>query len=159
MLPAPLPDPEQDAGLTQTLGPVTNLPLPRFLSMKTDRANVRRGPSKTHRIDWEFLRRGMPVEVVAEYGHWRRIRDHDGMGGWVHYALISGHRTVLIEQDMLSLRFRPDSDSRITAKLEAGVIADLDECTLDWCKVSVAGYKGWAPKTALWGVMADEIRD
>jgi SH3-like domain-containing protein len=159
VLPAPLPDPEQSNGSGPVLGPVTNLPLPRFLSMKTERTNVRRGPSKTHRIDWEFLRRGMPVEVVAEYGHWRRIRDHDGMGGWVHYALISGHRTVLVEQDMLELRFRPDSDSRITAKLEAGVIADLDECTLDWCKVSVAGYKGWAPKTALWGVMADEIRE
>ncbi|NIZ08184.1 aspartyl-trna synthetase [Pseudooceanicola sp. HF7] len=149
----PLPAPEPAA----SVGPVTNLPLPRFVSMKSSRANVRRGPSKTHRIDWEFLRKGLPVEIIAEYGHWRRIRDHDGMGGWVHYALISGHRTVLVEKNLLELRFRPGANSRVTAKLEAGVIADLEECEADWCQVSVAGYSGWAPKTALWGVGKDEI--
>lgn len=152
--PEPLPVPA-----TETVGPETGLPIPRFVSMKSDRANVRRGPSKTHRIDWEFLRRGMPVEVLAEYGHWRRIRDHDGMGGWVHYALISGNRTVLVEQDMLELHYRPDPDTRVTAKLEAGVIAELGDCTLDWCELSVGGYDGWAPKTAMWGVSPDEIRE
>ena len=154
-MPAPLPAPEP----ASDVGPVTNLPLPRFVSMKSGRANVRRGPSKTHRIDWEFLRKGMPVEVVAEYGHWRRIRDHDGMGGWVHYALISGHRTVLVEQNMLELRFRPGASSRVTAKLEAGVIANLERCEPDWCQISVAGYSGWAPKSAIWGVGEDEIRE
>nr|WP_119837837.1 SH3 domain-containing protein [Pseudooceanicola algae] len=146
-----------EAGLS--VGPVTKLPLPRYLSMKSSRANVRRGPSKTHRIDWEFLRKGLPVQVVAEYGHWRRIRDHDGMGGWVHYALISGHRTVLVEKNLLELRFRPGPEARVVAKLEAGVIADLGRCEPDWCRVSVAGYSGWAEKSALWGVGADEIRE
>ena len=61
-------------------GPVTNLPLPRFVSMKASEANVRRGPSLTHRIDWVFKRRGMPLEVTAEFGHWRRVRDHDNAG-------------------------------------------------------------------------------
>lgn len=160
--PAPVPLPVDGSAGTvasQKTGPVTGLPLPRFVSMKSDRVNIRRGPSKTHRVDWEFLRRDMPVEVVAEYGHWRQIRDHDGVGGWVHYVMISGNRTVLVEQDMLPLRYQPSADARIVAKLEQGVIADLGRCEIDWCRLSVNGFKGWAPKTAIWGVFPDELRD
>lgn len=65
-------------------GSVTNLPLPRFVSMKAVEGNVRRGPSLAHRIDWVFTRRDMPLEIVAEYGHWRRVQDRDGLGGWIH---------------------------------------------------------------------------
>ncbi|WP_237708056.1 SH3 domain-containing protein, partial [Oceanicola sp. S124] len=154
--PAPPPLPEAQP---QQLGSVTHLPLPRFVSMKSDKANIRRGPSKTHRIDWVFLRRDMPVEVVAEYGHWRQIRDHDGVGGWVHYVLLSGNRTVLVQEDMLALRFQPSPEARVIARLESGVIADLDKCDPEWCRLEVNGYRGWAPKSALWGVDADEIRD
>ncbi|PJE31406.1 SH3-like domain-containing protein [Pseudooceanicola antarcticus] len=153
--PAPAPAAEQPA----RIGSVTHLPLPRFVSMKAEKANIRRGPSKTHRIDWVFLRRDMPVEVIAEYGHWRQIRDHDGIGGWVHYVLLSGNRTVMVQDDLLPLHFQPSKDARVVAQLEAGVIADLDKCEPDWCKLSVNGYKGWAPKSALWGVRPDELRD
>ena len=69
-------------------GSVTNLPIPRFVSIKSDECNVRRGPSLSHKIDWVFTRKGMPVEITAEYGHWRRVRDRDGVGGWVHYSLL-----------------------------------------------------------------------
>lgn len=150
-IPASLAPPE--------IGPETNLPLPRFVSLKTDEGNVRRGPSLSHRIDWVFVRRGMPLQVTAEYGHWRRVVDREGIGGWVHYALISGNRTVIVMDDMLPLLRRPDSDAPAAAQLEAGVIARLDECTLDWCRISAGGYRGWAPKTALWGVEPDEVRD
>ncbi|MGZ9811819.1 SH3 domain-containing protein [Pseudoroseicyclus sp. H15] len=141
------------------LGPVTHLPLPRFVSLKTSEGNVRRGPSLSHRIDWVFVRRGMPLMVTAEFGHWRRVEDVEGLGGWVHYALISGTRNVLVEQDHAPIHRRADEDSPVVAELEEGVIARLDECTRDWCRISVSGYRGWALKTALWGVMEDEILD
>lgn len=140
-------------------GPETNLPLPRYVSLKTSEGNVRRGPSLSHRIDWVFLRRDMPLQVTAEYGHWRRVVDREGLGGWVHYALLSGNRTVIIDEDMLIIRSRPDQTATETAQLEAGVIARLGTCEPDWCRISVAGYRGWAPKSALWGVGADEVRD
>jgi SH3-like domain-containing protein len=143
----------------QELGPVTHLPIPRFVSMKANEGNVRRGPSLTHRIDWVFKRRDMPLEITAEYGHWRRVRDRDGAGGWVHYSLLSGVRTVLVEREMLDLRARADDNAQVTARLEMGVIARLHECTLEWCRLSVNGYKGWAHKADLWGVMPDELRD
>lgn len=144
---------------TPERGPVTNLPLPRYVSLKASEGNVRRGPSLTHKIDWVFKRRNMPLQVTAEYGHWRRVRDRDGAGGWVHYALLSGSRTVLIEQDMLELRAKPSPQSQATAALELGVVARLGECNPDWCRISAGGHRGWAPKTKIWGVTPEELRE
>ena len=140
-------------------GPVTNLPLPRYVSMKATEGNVRRGPSLTHRIDWVFKRRDMPLRVTAEHGHWRRVEDRDGMGGWVHYSLLSGVRTVIVQKDMLTLHTRPEPIAPVTAALEAGVIARLGKCGPEWCRLSAGGYRGWAPKSRLWGVSAEELRD
>ena len=140
-------------------GAVTNLPLPRFFSLKASEGNVRRGPSLTHRIDWVFKRRDMPLEITAEHGHWRRVRDRDGVGGWVHYSLLSGTRYVLIEQDMLALYQRADPATPVVARLELGVIARLGKCGPEWCRLSSSGYKGWAPKQSLWGVQPEELRD
>ena len=139
-------------------GPVTNLPLPRFVSMKAAEDNVRRGPSRAHRIDWVFKRRGMPLQITAEHGHWRRVQDRDGAGGWVHYALISGSRTVLIEKDMVEAHTRPAADSPVAALFEIGVVAKLGSCDADWCRISAGGHKGWVEKADLWGVAPDEIR-
>lgn len=140
-------------------GPVTNLPIPRFVSLKTGEANVRRGPSLTHRIDWVFTRRNMPLEVIGEYGHWRQVQDRDGVGGWVHYTLISGARTGLVETDLAALYARADTGAPVNARLEAGVIVSLDECVMDWCRVRVEGLKGWMVKQDLWGVGPDEVFD
>lgn len=140
-------------------GPVTNLPMPRYVSLKANEANVRRGPSLSHRIDWVFQRRDMPLRVVGEYGHWRRVVDREGMGGWVHYSLLSGNRTVIIDSDLLVIRNQPEPDAIEVAMLELGVIADLGECNVDWCRLRAGGYRGWAPKSALFGVGADELRD
>lgn len=144
---------------TVTRGPVTNLPLPRFVSMKAREGNVRRGPSLSHRIDWVYKRQDMPLQITAEHGHWRRVRDRDGAGGWVHYALLSGVRTVLVEKDMTPVHARPDPRTPPVAAFELGVVARLGECGPDWCRISAGGYRGWAEKANLWGVFRDEIRD
>ncbi|WP_255356766.1 SH3 domain-containing protein [Thioclava sp. SK-1] len=140
-------------------GPVTNLPLPRFVSLKGSEGNARRGPSLSHRIDWVFKHTGMPLRVTAEFGHWRRVEDRDGAGGWVHYSLISGVRTVIIENDMTELKSRPDASASVAALAEAGAILRLGQCTIDWCEISADGADGWVQKTAIWGVGADELRD
>jgi SH3-like domain-containing protein len=119
-------------------GKVTNLPIPRYVSLKASEGNVRRGPSLSHRIDWVFKRRDMPLEVTDEYGNWRRVRDRDGQGGWIHFSLLSGVRTVIVEEDMAALHIRPDPAAPVTARAEAGVIAELDECAPDWCRIEAA---------------------
>ncbi len=140
-------------------GPETNLPLPRFVSLKAQESNVRRGPSLSHRIDWVFRRKNMPLQVVAEYGHWRRVIDREGQGGWVHYTMLSGVRTVIIDEDMTAIRAKPDVTSLERAVLEAGVIARLGSCEGGWCELNAGGYRGWAPQNALWGTKPGEERD
>lgn len=156
---SPQADPGAGPGTGPVLGPETNLPLPRFVSLKTDEGNVRRGPSLSHRIDWVFRREDLPLQIVAEYGHWRRVVDSDGVGGWMNYAMLSGNRTVLVQTDMVPILNRPDPGAAQNALLEQGVVAQLGECQPDWCWISAGGYRGWAPKSALWGVDAAEVRD
>jgi SH3-like domain-containing protein len=139
-------------------GEVTNLPIPRFVSLKSSDANARRGPSLSHRIDWVYKYKHMPLEIFGEYENWRRVRDAEGMGGWIHYSLLSGVRTVLITAEIQDVFIRPDPASMVVARFERNVVADLEACSIDWCEVIANGNQGWVPKTALWGVYPDEIR-
>lgn len=138
-------------------GAVSNLPLPRYVTLKTSEGNARRGPGLTHRIDWVFTRAGMPLKITAEHGHWRRVEDAEGLGGWVHYSLLSGVRSAIVKADMLDILGSPRPDGQISFRAEAGVIARILECANDWCRIAVEGEKGWAPAAALWGVDPEEV--
>lgn len=141
------------------VGPVTKLPMPRFVSMKAIEANVRRGPSLNHRIDWIYRRKDLPLIITAEYGHWRRVQDRDGMGGWVHYSLLSGIRSVIVEGDEISLRMKPNDSAPENARARQGVVARVDRCLPEWCHLRADRHKGWARKTELWGVSKPEVFD
>jgi len=144
-------------GSGPAVGSVTSLPLPRFVSLRAEEANARRGPSLDQRVDWEFLHRGLPLEVTAEYGQWRRVRDADGMGGWVHHALLSGVRTALVSAAApVALRAGPEAGAAVLAMAEPGAIGRLEECEGPWCEIVADGVSGWLPREALWGVGADE---
>lgn len=147
--PKPVRDPNR--------GSVTNLPLPRFVSLKGSEGNARRGPGLTHRIDWVFTRSGMPLKITAEFEHWRRVEDAEGVGGWVHYALLSGVRSILVAEDMAEFHARPTDESEVMFKAERNVVGWVQECHADWCRVSVDGDRGWVRKSALWGVQPGEV--
>ena len=140
-------------------GPVTGFPLPRYVSIQASEAFARRGPSRSHRIDWVFQRRNMPMQVVAEHEHWRRVIDRDGAGGWMHYSLLSGVRTAIVEVELLNLHARPDPSAQVNAQLSMGVVAELRECQLEWCELTAGGYRGWARKGAYWGVEPQDVFD
>ena len=140
-------------------GQVTNLPIPRYVSLKTNEANARRGPSLSHKIDWIYKRQNMPLEIYAEYENWRRVRDFEGLGGWVHYTLLSGKRYVLIKNELLEMRLLPSMESQVIAKVPQFNIANLDKCNKDWCRIIDNGYKGWVPKSEIWGVYNNETKN
>lgn len=167
--PAPLPAPPAEAATDIAAptpqaagpqrGPVTGFPIPRYVSIKASEANARRGPSRSHRIDWVFQRRNMPVMVVAEHGHWRRIIDRDGAGGWVHHTLLSGVRTAIVTAEMLPILARPEAGAALRAQAERDVIAELRQCRAGWCEVDAGGFRGWVTISGLWGVDPDEDID
>ena len=134
--------------------------VPRFVSLKSDRVNVRVGPSRGHDIAWTFVQSGRPVEIVQETEHWRRIRDWEGKQGWVFHSLLSGRRTALItpweKSDRTPLRADARSDAVIVAELDPFVLATITECEGGWCRVSGEGFDGWLDQTRLFGVYPDE---
>lgn len=140
-------------------GAVTNLPLPRYVSLKTNEGNARRGPGLTHRIDWMFTKAGMPLKLTAEHENWRRVEDAEGLGGWMHYSLLSGVRTVLIKGDLVDFHTSARPDATIAFRAEGGVIGRVMECDGTWCRINIDGEKGWAPIAALWGVAPGEVID
>lgn len=145
-------------GGTQT-GP-SGLPLPRFVSLKSDRINVRAGPGQDHTISWIFSKAGLPVEIVAEYENWRRIRDSEGAEGWIFHSLLSGRRTAIVapwsKENNLALRRSPGEDESLAARVEPNVLVDLNECDGTWCRVSVKNVTGWITQDTLWGVYPKE---
>jgi SH3-like domain-containing protein len=142
------------------IGPETRLPLPRYVSLNVDRANIRRGPGLSHRIDWEFVLRGAPLQVVAEHGHWRKVRDAEGFGGWVHHSLIRGTRTGLVTASPeANLRVEPSAGAEIVARAETGAVGRIDRCTPIWCRFSAQGHRGWVQKADIWGVDPGEVFD
>lgn len=141
-------------------GSVSGLPVPRFVSLKSDRINVRSGPGRDQDVRWVYTRAGMPVEITAEFENWRRIRDWQGAEGWVYHSLLSGKRTAVVvptlKTDLVPLYYGPDTKSAVVARLEAGVLGRLVSCTGTWCKFSGKGFNGWIMQVRLWGAYPNE---
>jgi SH3-like domain-containing protein len=141
----------------------SGLPVPRFVSLKTDRVNVRGGPDKDHEVSFIYTRVGWPVEITAEFENWRRIRDSDGSEGWVYHSLLSGKRTAAVQlkskTDLAPVHAKADPQSPVTAQLQVGVLAAVKHCTGTWCEVSGDGFAGWIEQPSLWGVYPDEKID
>lgn len=133
------------------------LPVPRFVTLRSDEVNIRTGPGEQYPIEWVFKRKNMPVEIVAEFQNWRKIRDVDGTEGWVYERMVTGRRTVLVRGQIRTLRDRPRADSDVVARAEPGVIATLLECEAAWCRVETSGVKGWLPRDEIWGVYPNEV--
>lgn len=148
------------AAAAQSAGTATGLPVPRYVSLKSDRVNLREGPSKDHRTTWVFQRAGMPVEIVAEFETWRRIRDSEGTEGWVLHSLLSGRRTGVVtsrvKTDIVPLRDRADANAAVAAQLQPGVVGNIKTCNGQWCRIFGQGFDGWLPQDRLWGVYPAE---
>lgn len=140
------------------VGKATDLPLPRFVSLGSSLINLRRGPGRDYPIDWVYKRRGLPVEIVAEYDQWRRIRDHDGDEGWVHQSLVSGKRFVVVDVPETALMAKPDAGAPVVAVARKGVQMRLLDCQEPlWCRVEANGLKGFIPRHDLYGIYAKEL--
>ncbi len=136
----------------------SGLPLPRFVSLRSAEVNLRTGPGPSYPIEWVYLRRNMPVEVIAEFDNWRKVRDWQGTVGWVHQNLLSGERDVRITGVERVLLSRAE-DGMPVARLMPGVIARILRCGPDWCELATDSYRGWLPRQDFWGLYPHETFD
>ncbi len=135
----------------------SGLPIPRFVSLKFDEINLRVGPGKRYPIKWVYHRKNMPVQIVEEFAHWRKIRDFEGTSGWVHKGAVDGARTAMVVTKLQNLYAKPDATSATVLKAQPLVIGKLLECAPDWCQVEISERKGWILKTDIWGVTREEV--
>ncbi len=166
--------------VAQTVG-ASGLPLPRFVSLKSTRVNMRVGPGRDYHVQWLYVRKGLPMEVIQEFGHWRKVRDPIGVEGWILHSLLSGSRAAIVtpwdvptkeqsETVDLNRKLLPTTNmyaaasknSDIIARIEAGSLAEIDNCHDNWCKLNVESEKnaeisGYVLQILLWGVYPDEM--
>jgi SH3-like domain-containing protein len=150
----------------QTAPGATGLPVPRFVSLKSDRVNMRKGPGTDYPTAWVYRRAGLPLEVIKEFEGWRQVRDADGASGWVLQTFLSGRRTALVlpwevkpgtPTPKVELRDDNSERARPVAMVEAGVIANLATCDGRWCQVSIDKFRGYIEQKKLWGIYEGEV--
>lgn len=143
----------------------SGLAVPRFVSMKSSRVNMRKGPGTDYPTVWVYRRAGMPLEVVKEFEGWRQVRDADGATGWVLQSFLSGRRTALVlpweikdgtKPPPVALRTDDRESARPIAMVEAGVVANITSCDGRWCRVSIGQFRGYIEQNKLWGVYKNE---
>lgn len=145
------------------VGQVSQLPLPRYVSLKASRVNLRIGPGRDYPVSWLYLKEGLPVEIIQEYELWRRIRDSDGAEGWVYHSLLSGERTSIAapwlrgKATMVDVHSSPAGDAPLVARMEPGVVASVENCNSGWCQIAISGRTGYVRQKEVWGVYPGEI--
>ena len=137
--------------LTPRKGRVTGLEIPRFVSLKSNKTFVRRGPGKSYRIDWVFEKPGLPLKIIGEHNHWRQVEDFQGDIGWIYFRLLSGKRTIITTQEEILLRKKVSQTAKPIALLGSGVIGRLIKTSEDSCQAIFQKYKGWVDKVKVWG--------
>jgi SH3-like domain-containing protein len=134
--------------------------IPRFATLASPEVNIRTGPGTRYPIEWVLRRKGMPVEIVQQFEHWREIRTEDDTKGWVHKVMLNGYRSLMVTGTQPQIIFtRPDLQARVLAQVEPDVIGRIKRCQKNWCQVRIQGYEGWMPKSTFWGAYGGEKFD
>lgn len=144
------------------LGRVTGFELPRYVSLRASKARLRVGPGTQYPIKWVYVRPGIPLEIIAEYGNWRKVRDWSSAKGWMYQSLLSGRRTAVVapwQTDLVPLRRGRSEKAVVNAMLSPGVIVRLERCGDEWCRISVKDdvWNGYVSQAKLWGVYPGEL--
>ena len=151
------------AGITDANAQETKLtvrgsgrPVPRFVTLKSDEANLRAGPGLEYPVLWQYRKIGLPLLIDSEFDIWRKVIDHDGIAGWMHGSMLSSRRMALVKNNMEEIHANPDQKSIVVALAERNALLELKSCPQAWCKVSSENVKGWISRQALWGLLDAE---
>lgn len=136
----------------------SGLPLPRFVSLRAGEVNLRTGPGVQYPVEWVYRKSGLPLEIIAEYKTWRKVRDWEGAQGWVHQTMLNAKRSFIVTGATRTITTQADLNARPVARMQAGVVGLLLACpsASEFCRVEVDGFEGWLPRTDFWGVIKGE---
>ncbi|MBO39803.1 MAG: hypothetical protein CMM75_11605 [Rhodospirillaceae bacterium] len=134
----------------------TGLPLPRFVSLKANEVHMRTGPGSRYPILWKLIYRHMPVEIIAEFKNWRKIREWEGDIGWVHKSMLKGQRWAIVQEGKQILRRHAQLDSTAIALVEKKALGKIKKCSSTWCQINFSGLTGWMRHNQIWGVYPRE---
>ena len=140
------------------IGKETGLEIPRYISLKSNDANIRVGPSKNYPIEIKYIKKNYPLKVLEEYEDWRKVEDFQKNFGWIHKSLISGIRTgIVLSNDIKTIKLLNTLNGNVIGEIGIGNIVFLEKCKINWCLVSFGDYRGWIHKKNIWGVKKKEI--
>jgi len=136
----------------------SGLPLPRFVSLRAGEVNLRTGPGVQYPVEWVYRKSGLPLEVIAEYKTWRKVRDWEGSQGWVHQTMLSSKRGFIVTGGTRDIRAKSNPKSRAVARVQSGVSGQLITCPgkTEYCRVEVEGFEGWLNRADFWGILKGE---
>ena len=137
----------------------SGLPVPRYVTLKFDEANLRAGPGREYPVLWQYRQAGLPLMVDAEFGIWRKVVDHDGTAGWMHGSVLSLRRMALVQTNMAKIYADPDEASDVIALAERLALMELQSCPKAWCRVASDDVRGWIKRQVVWGVLENESLD
>ena len=137
----------------------SGLPVPRFVTLKSDNVNMRAGPGTEYPILWHYRKSGLPLRVEAEFGVWRKVVDHDGTTGWMHHSVVSLKRMALVTTSSARIHAEADDEAVLVAVAERNALLELQSCPTQWCKVAAGDLRGWVARTSIWGLLDGEILD
>ena len=136
----------------------SGLPLPRFVSLRAGEVNLRTGPGVQYPVEWVYRKSGLPLEVIAEYKTWRKVRDWEGSQGWVHQTMLSAKRGFIVTGGTRDIRTKANMKAPAVARVQTGVSGRLVACPggSAFCRVEVEGFEGWLNRADFWGVLKGE---
>lgn len=140
----------------------TGLAIPRFVSLRSNHINARSGPGARYPIEWVYMQKSAPVEIIAEFELWRKIKDWQGSESWVHKSMLSGKRFVkVITPGENNLYAKDDYKAKIVARVEDEVVGEIKKCPVNtsFCLISFGNIDGWMPRQNLYGIYPEEIID
>ena len=147
---------DANAPETRTVIRGSGLPVPRFVSLKSEVVNMRVGPGHEYPLQWVYVRKNLPLKVISEFDVWRKVIDHEGETGWVHSQLVSLKRYGVITSSNAKLRAEPNQQASVTAIAETGVLMEVQFCEGQWCRLGTDNAKGWLERRQFWGVLPNE---
>lgn len=140
----------------------TGLRIPRFVSLRYNLTNARSGPGKRYPIEWVYMHKSSPVEIIAEFEDWRKIKDWQGSESWIHKSGLYGERFVkVVNLGENNIYAKDDYSAKVIAKVEDEVVGEIKKCPANnsFCLIKFSNIEGWLPRQILYGIYPDEIID